>query len=533
MNLLGPSRCRRPLAATSARPRTSSPSRPRYVAGTAAGRRAREAAERHAVLHRGRLAGRGGGRPSRAGRRRRREPRSRARLERFQQGGPRRAGRRRLAAAGRQDREAAHRVGRRPDGRAGPGPCRAPWAGPTPTPTPRRWANGRWSRSRGDVPVTIVRPSIIESALAEPRAGLDPRLPHGRARDHLLRPRPADASSPACPRASSTSSRSTWSSPPSSRWRPRGPLESGPDVFQVASGSRNPLHYRRLVDLVRTWFSEHPLYDTHGQPIVVPEWSFPGRGRVQRQLAARHQAARLGREGGAQRCPCAASRPTCRAGSRSGGARPTGRSATSSCTAPTPRREAVFRVDRLLELFDSLDDGRQDHVRLRPRSPSTGTSTSTTVHLPSIVAHARVRTSSVKSKTPTREERGRRGGPLARPPHGGVRPGEHAHRVERGRVVRLAGHPAPAHRRAGPVRAAHAARGARACWPWTAATAATSSATSTGATRTPRGAGWPTTRGSCSATSCSRSRSRPASAGCGSTARSATAPCSSPAPSTS
>src|SRR6266702_572815 len=63
-----------------------------------------------------------------------------------------------------------------------------------------------------------------------------------------------------------------------------GPSPEQPNVYQVASGARNPLRYRRLVDLVRLWFTEHPLYDADGQPIVVPEWSFPGRGRVQRQL---------------------------------------------------------------------------------------------------------------------------------------------------------------------------------------------------------------------------------------------------------
>ncbi len=39
-----------------------------------------------------------------------------------------------------------------------------------------------------------------------------------------------------------------------------------------------------MVDTVSAWFAEHPLYDSAGQPIVVPEWSFPGRGRVQGQL---------------------------------------------------------------------------------------------------------------------------------------------------------------------------------------------------------------------------------------------------------
>ena len=66
----------------------------------------------------------------------------------------------------------------------------------------------------------------------------------------------------------------------------RGPAndDGAPDVTQVASGGSNPLRYRRLVDLVQRYFTEHPIYDRDGAPIVVPEWTFPGRGRVQKQL---------------------------------------------------------------------------------------------------------------------------------------------------------------------------------------------------------------------------------------------------------
>lgn len=52
----------------------------------------------------------------------------------------------------------------------------------------------------------------------------------------------------------------------------------------MATGNRNPLRYRVLVDLVREYFSEHPLYDIHGQPIVAPPWEFSRRGRAQKQL---------------------------------------------------------------------------------------------------------------------------------------------------------------------------------------------------------------------------------------------------------
>jgi alcohol-forming fatty acyl-CoA reductase len=57
-----------------------------------------------------------------------------------------------------------------------------------------------------------------------------------------------------------------------------------PEVFQVASGERNPIRYRDLYDIVRGYFVENPLRDSGGRPIQVPEWSFPGRRRVEGQL---------------------------------------------------------------------------------------------------------------------------------------------------------------------------------------------------------------------------------------------------------
>ena len=89
-------------------------------------------------------------------------------------------------------------------------------------------------------PVTIVRPSIIESALAEPRPGLDPRLPHGRAGDHLLRPRPAEGV-PRHPRGRGR----RHPGRPRRRRHHRGrrhaaPTPTDPTVFQVASGSAQP-----------------------------------------------------------------------------------------------------------------------------------------------------------------------------------------------------------------------------------------------------------------------------------------------------
>src|SRR5580692_10540517 len=135
----------------------------------------------------------------------------------------------------------------------------------------------------GRLPITFVRPSIIESALAEPRPGwirgfrmAEPIIvsyARGLLREFPGVPEgivdviPVDLVVAAILAVAA-----------------RGPEPGRPKVYHVASGVRNPLRYGRLVDLSTGFFQRNPLYDDRSQPISVPEWSFPGRGRVQRQL---------------------------------------------------------------------------------------------------------------------------------------------------------------------------------------------------------------------------------------------------------
>jgi fatty acyl-CoA reductase len=265
--------------------------------------------------------------------------------------------------------------------------------------------------TRGDVPVTIVRPSIIESALAEPRPGWIrgfrmaepviisygrgllkefPGLPEG-----VVDVIPVDLVVAAIMAVAA-----------------RGPAADGrPDVVQVASGARNPLRYRRLVDLVRTWFLERPLVDSEGQPIVVPEWSFPGRGRVQRQLqqATRGLAAA---EKVLQALPIRGRQAdfTARLEERRGEAeRALGYVELYGAYTET---EARFRVDRLIELWDSLPAADRDDFCFDPGVIDWGNYIHE-IHLPSIVVHARVRTTVGRRRAGgttglSREERGRR-----------------------------------------------------------------------------------------------------------------------------
>ncbi|MFP3901334.1 MAG: SDR family oxidoreductase [Acidimicrobiia bacterium] len=241
---------------------------------------------------------------------------------------------------------------------------------------------------RGDLPVTIVRPSIIESSLAEPRPGWIrgfrmaepiiisyargllkefPGVPEGTI-DVI----PVDMVAAAILAVAAG-----------------GPPEE-PGIVQVASGSTNPLRYRHLVDLVQSWFTDHPIYDSEGQPIVVPEWSFPGRGRVQRQLErARSTIERA--ESALQSLPLR------------------GRQARWSEALETRREEAeralgyvelygayaeceaIYGVDHLLARWDSLEAADRERFCFDPRTIDWDRYVHE-VHLPSVVHHARVRT---------------------------------------------------------------------------------------------------------------------------------------------
>jgi fatty acyl-CoA reductase len=127
--------------------------------------------------------------------------------------------------------------------------------------------------------VSIVRPSIIESALAEPFPGwlegfrmAEPLiLAYGRGvlqdfsglPDSLLDIIPADLVVNAVLAAAA-------SPPPVGEHR----------IYHVASGSRNPLRLRQIVDEVAEYFDEHPLRDRWGQAIGTPNWTFPNRDEL-------------------------------------------------------------------------------------------------------------------------------------------------------------------------------------------------------------------------------------------------------------
>ena len=146
-------------------------------------------------------------------------------------------------------------------------------------------AERRVLEERGELPLTILRPAIIESSVAEPHAGwiqgsrmMDPII-MAFARG-ILREFPGDPESivDLVPVDHVVNAMIAAVA--------RGLVErpSEPEVYQVASGERNPLRYRELYEHVREYFLNNPLRDSGGRPVTAPEWSFPGRRRVEGRL---------------------------------------------------------------------------------------------------------------------------------------------------------------------------------------------------------------------------------------------------------
>jgi fatty acyl-CoA reductase len=240
----------------------------------------------------------------------------------------------------------------------------------------------------GDVPISIVRPSIIESAWAEPRPGWIrgfrmaepviisyargllkefPGVPEGTI-DVI----PVDLVVAAIIAVAAA-----------------GP-ERAPRITQVASGGINPLKYRTLVDNVRDYFLQHPLYDSEGQPIEVPDWNFPGRGRVQGQLTrARDAITRAERL--LTKLPLRGTQASWTASLETKRIEVERALEYVELYGLYTECEAIYGVDRLMELWNGLDADDQATFCFDPQVVHWPTYIHE-IHLPSVVMHSRVKT---------------------------------------------------------------------------------------------------------------------------------------------
>jgi HAD superfamily hydrolase (TIGR01490 family) len=252
------------------------------------------------------------------------------------------------------------------------------------------------------VPLSIVRPSIIESALAEPRPGwirgfrmAEPIIisyARGLLREFpgvaegIIDVIPVDLVVAAILAVAAN-----------------GPEGTDPSVYHVASGVRNPLAYGLLVSLAQDWFGRHPLYDERGQPISVPEWSFPGRGRVQRQL---RQATRImgAAERGLTMVPFRRKQAEWAAKLEDRQTLAERALGYVELYGAYTETEARYRIDHLLVLWERLGPEDQAGFCFDPAVIDWAHYVAE-VHFPSVVERGRVRTSPVRPSGPNRETR--------------------------------------------------------------------------------------------------------------------------------
>ncbi|MCU1454794.1 MAG: hypothetical protein JWN46_2940 [Acidimicrobiales bacterium] len=263
------------------------------------------------------------------------------------------------------------------------------------------------AENRGRVPVSTVRPAIIESAWAEPVPGwirgfrmAEPVIisyARGLLREFPGVPEgtvdviPVDLVVGAiCAVAA------------------RGPAneDGSPDITQVASGSANPLKYERLVNLVQSWFGDHPLYDSAGQPISVPDWGYTSRGRVQGQLErSKHLLERA--ERALQALPLRGTQA--RWSAKVEEKRDLAERALTyvELYGAYTACEAIYGVDHLLGLQESLAEADRVEFNMDPRVIDWDHYVHE-IHLPSVVKHARVRTDGNRANAENRSDRLRR-----------------------------------------------------------------------------------------------------------------------------
>lgn len=256
-----------------------------------------------------------------------------------------------------------------------------------------------------DVSLSVVRPSIIESALAHPEPGwiegfkmAEPIiLGFGRGEipdfpgvpDGIVDIIPVDLVADALVAIAAH--------PPAAG--------DSPAYYHVCSGSRNPLRFQELYELVRDYFVTDPLPGRDGSEVAVPEWRFRGSERVLRLLrtgerlveAADSVVSRLPRSDRVRD----AARTVDRHRRRLEFVR-----RYADLYGPYVETEVIYTDDRALELFRGLEAEDQEEFRF-DAARIDWAHYFQEVHCPSVTALLRIR-----------RPRRRRSGPSAPPEDG-------------------------------------------------------------------------------------------------------------------
>jgi len=143
-----------------------------------------------------------------------------------------------------------------------------------------------------NAPVSIVRPSIIESALETPFPGwiegfkmAEPViLAYGRGEFPEF-PASPDSIVDIVPVDHVVAAIVAVLAHP--------PQPGRPDWFHVSSGARNPLKFRNLYEIVRDYFDRHPFEFGDRGATRLPEWRFPGAQAVERLMVTSERAIKV------------------------------------------------------------------------------------------------------------------------------------------------------------------------------------------------------------------------------------------------
>ena len=252
-----------------------------------------------------------------------------------------------------------------------------------------------------DIPLSIVRPSIIESSWQSPVSGwirgfrmAEPiilNFGRGTLKEFPGRPEgiidiiPVDLVAAAIVATAAQK-------PPNKT-----------QIFQVASGACNPIRIGLLADYVHDYFGKYPILDEKNQPINPSKWEFPGRGRVVTQLTRAKRLLKIA-ESTLHRLPI--------------------RGTSAMVVADLEERrneldkameyitlygkyvecEAIYDVSNLLTLWNDLPQDDRESFAFDPRIIDWEKYVYD-IHLPTVITQGRVKTSPTPTNVDSRKSR--------------------------------------------------------------------------------------------------------------------------------
>jgi len=254
---------------------------------------------------------------------------------------------------------------------------------------------------RSNIPLTIVRPSIIESSWRSPTSGWIrgfrmaepiilnfgkgmlkefPGIPEGIA-DII----PVDLVASAIVAAAAEQPKEETT------------------IYQVASGSSNPIRTSTLTDWIHNFFGENPIYDEKNQPIAPAKWKFPGRGRVESQLNRAERI--LGQaEQALLKLPLRGKQAGLLSDIQDRKDEVDKALEYVTLYGKYVECEALYSVNNLLSLWDSLTEGDKESFPFDPRAIDWFEYINE-IHLPTVIAKGRVKTSPSNTTGQSRSSR--------------------------------------------------------------------------------------------------------------------------------